>query len=91
MERDALLADIRKDLAVAREGMAYLAPRARMAVRLAHDLFLALVVKLERTPAAELVGRRVRVPGYQKVFIALGVCAAMVGADNRTDVGAVPS
>lgn len=71
----ALLADIRHDLEVARGGIPLLAPRARLAVRMAHNLFLALVVKLERVPAAELVTRRIRVPGYQKAYIALGACA----------------
>ena len=70
-----LLAEIRRDLAVAKAGMAFLAPAARRAVRLAHDLFLALVVRLEHVPAAELPRRRVRVPGYQKAYIALAVCA----------------
>ncbi|ALE06491.1 phytoene synthase [Arthrobacter sp. ERGS1:01] len=71
----ALLAEIRHDLAVAKAGMVFLSPPARRAVRLAHDIFLALVVKLERVPAAELAGRRVRVPGYRKACIALAVCA----------------
>ncbi|MHA7303877.1 phytoene/squalene synthase family protein [Arthrobacter sp. TMN-49] len=72
--KDALLAEIRHDLAVARAGMVFLAPPARRAVRLAHDLFLALVAKLARVPAAQLINRRIRVPGWQKAFIAVRVC-----------------
>ncbi|MGO4385734.1 phytoene/squalene synthase family protein [Specibacter sp. RAF43] len=81
-----LLAEIRADLAVARAGMAYLAPRPRRAVRLAHDLFLALVARLERLPAAELPTRRIRVPGYQKAYLALAVCAG--NRRTRAPVGA---
>ncbi len=87
--KQALLADIRHDLSVARQGMVYLAPRAGIAVRLAHNLFLALVVKLERTPAAELVNRRVRVPGYQKACIAVGACAGAWRGRTRTNRAAV--
>lgn len=69
--KDLLLAEIRHDLSVARAGMAFLAPPARRAVGLAHDLFAALVAKLARTPAARLATQRVRVPGWQKACIAL--------------------
>jgi phytoene/squalene synthetase len=74
-DKRELLADIRRDLAVAKAGMGYLAPPARRAVRLAHDLFLALAARLEHVPAAELSRRRVRVPAVQKACIALAVCA----------------
>lgn len=67
----ALLLDIRQDLAAARAGLDYLAPPARRAVRLAHDLFLALVERIERVPAAQLVKERVRVPGWQKACIGM--------------------
>lgn len=72
--KDELLEEIRHDLANARAGMAFLAPPARRAVQLAHDLFLALVEKLQRVPAAQLTSKRVRVPGWQKALIALRVC-----------------
>ncbi|POH74421.1 phytoene/squalene synthase family protein [Arthrobacter glacialis] len=72
--KDALLAEIRHDLAVARTGMPFLAPPARRAVHLAHDLFAALVTKLARIPAARLTQQRVRVPGWHKAFIAVRVC-----------------
>lgn len=70
--KQQLLDDIRHDLTVARHGMAYLAPAARRSVRLAHDLFLALVNRIDGIPAEKLVTRRVRVPGWQKAVIAVG-------------------
>lgn len=70
-----LLEDIRADLAEARTGMVYLAPSARRAVQLAYELFSALVSKLERIPAAELMTGRTRVPGLQKAAIACRVLA----------------
>lgn len=71
--KNLLLAEIRNDLAVAEAGMVFLAPPARRAVQLAHGLFIALVAKLARTPAAQLATRRVRVPGWHKAYIALRV------------------
>lgn len=78
-----LLKDIRNDLAAARAGMVYLAPPARRAVRLAHDLFLALVDRIEKVPAAELARGRVRVPGWHKAVICLRVLAN-AGPSNVT-------
>jgi len=72
--KQALLSDIRHDLGVARSGLVYLAGPARRAVRLAHDLFLALVDRLETIPATDLVAKRVRVPGHQKARIAIMAC-----------------
>ncbi len=77
----ALLAEIRSDLAVARAGMELLAPSAKRAVLLAHELFLALVQRIETTPAATLAKERVRVPGYQKALIAAKVIG---GRRHRT-------
>jgi phytoene synthase len=68
-----LIADIREDLAAAREGIRLLAPGARRAVSLAHGLFEALVDRLERVPAEQLLTRRVRVAAPEKAAIALRV------------------
>ncbi len=72
-QKHELLADIRSDLAVAKAGMEFLAPAARRAVLLAHDLFLALVDRIDAIPAGQLAKERVRVPGYQKTLIAAKV------------------
>lgn len=76
--KQELLDDIRSDLAAARAGMVFLAPPARRAVRLAHDLFLTLVDRIEKVPAAELAQGRVRVPGWHKAFICVRVLANAV-------------
>ncbi|MEO6530679.1 MAG: phytoene/squalene synthase family protein [Specibacter sp.] len=89
--KDMLLAEIRHDLAVARAGMAFLAPPARRAVRLAHDLFLALVAKLARVPAAELANQRVRIPGWQKTLIVVKVCLSGRGAGRKDSAPEPPS
>lgn len=83
--KQELVDDIRSDLAVARAGMDSLAPAARRAVLLAHELFLALVDRIENTPAALLATERVRVPGYQKALIAAKVVG---GRLPRTIAGA---
>lgn len=85
--KNALLAEIRHDLAVARAGMPFLPPRARRAVRLAHDLFAALVAKLARIPAARLAKERARVPGWHKVMIAVTVC---LGGNRASSSESVP-
>ncbi|TJY72591.1 phytoene/squalene synthase family protein [Arthrobacter sp. CAU 1506] len=70
-----LVAEIREDLDAARKGIALLPPGACSAVELAHGLFSALVNRLERVPADELLSRRVRVGSPQKAAIALRVLA----------------
>lgn len=69
--KDALVADIRADLAAAELGIAHLAPRAARAVRMAHGLFGALVNELDRTDAEQLAHRRVSVPARRKALVAL--------------------
>lgn len=90
--KQALLVEIRQDLAVAKSGLGYLSGPARRAVRLAHDLFLALVARLERIPASELNARRVRVPALQKASIALLVCVRNAnGSPGDHTAGQLPS
>ncbi len=87
--KETLLADIRRDLAAARVGMEFLAPPARRSVRLAHDIFLALVEKIDGVPATELQTRRIRVPGWQKTFIAVRAIAGTSRAVRPTAAAAV--
>lgn len=89
--KQQLLDDIRHDLKVARNGMAYLAPPARRSVRLAHDLFLALVKKIDRIPADKLVKQRVRVPGLHKAWIAVGAVARPAPAPLVLPASAAPA
>ncbi|WP_431711808.1 phytoene/squalene synthase family protein [Glutamicibacter uratoxydans] len=68
----ALVQEINDDLAAALKGVAYLAPRAAQAVRMAHGLFSELNDKLARTPADELLQRRISVSNGRKALIAAG-------------------
>lgn len=63
------LTTIRAQLAAASDAIPLLPRDARTAVRSAHDLFAALTDRLERTPAAELYERRVRVPDLLKLAL----------------------
>lgn len=68
-ERDALLADIDHDLAVADRAIPRLPASSRAAVRAAHDLFAELSARLRATPAEQLRTTRVRVPDARKALI----------------------
>jgi len=65
-----LLDDIDKDLALSAGALRLLPQPSRRAVALAHALFDELGRRLRRTPAEELIARRVRVPGPAKAWIA---------------------
>ena len=73
---DAILAEIGANLATARAALPGLPRRARWAVACTLGLYDRLVSELASTPPAELLTRRVRVPGPTK----LAVVAATVGA-----------
>ncbi|HXD28451.1 MAG TPA: squalene/phytoene synthase family protein, partial [Arthrobacter sp.] len=74
--KDALVAQIRTELAAAATGFPFLAPGARRAVALAHGLFSALVDRLDAVPAGHLLSRRVRVSGAGKAAVLLRVAAS---------------
>jgi phytoene/squalene synthetase len=61
-----LVTDIRSDLAAAAEVIPELPPGCLTAIVAAHDLFSELADRIERTPAAELMESRVRVPDTVK-------------------------
>ncbi|MCW4466113.1 squalene/phytoene synthase family protein [Glutamicibacter sp. MNS18] len=65
-----LVRDITGDLDAALDGVPYLAPRAAQAVRMAHGLFSELNAKLARTPARDLLERRISVSSPRKALIA---------------------
>jgi phytoene/squalene synthetase len=69
-EKHAILDDIDADLRIAADSLPLLPRSARPAVTAAHGLFRRLSTKLRRTPAAELLTRRVRVPDSEKLIIA---------------------
>jgi phytoene/squalene synthetase len=69
--KNALVREIRADLDAAALGIEHLAPGAARAVAMAHGLFSDLNHRIERTPAAELMTRRISVPPGRKALIAL--------------------
>ena len=75
-EKIRLLDDIDADLAVSAAVVPELPAHSRRAVALAQSLFAELSVRLRRTPAADLVRARVRVPNPVKARLAL---AAAIG------------
>jgi phytoene synthase len=68
-----LLDDIDQDLVLSAQALRLLPPKARRAVALAHALFDELGRRLRKTPAEELIQRRVRVPGLVKLWIAMKI------------------
>lgn len=69
--KNELVREIRDDLDAAALGIAYLPPRAALAVSLAHGLFSELNTQLERTSAADLLRQRVSVSSGRKAKLAL--------------------
>lgn len=68
-DRDRLLDDIDADLDAAVAVARLLPPSSRGAVLAAHGLFAELSARLRRTPASEILRRRVRVPGPRKAVV----------------------
>ncbi|WP_374929537.1 phytoene/squalene synthase family protein [Kytococcus sedentarius] len=78
-DRDALVADVRADLAAALVAIERLPASSRTAVRACHDLYSALTDRLARVPAARLRTERVRVPDAVK----LALVARAVAREKR--------
>ena len=68
--KDRLLDDVEADLAAARPGIAALPRDVRPAVAAAEAIYADLVRRLRATPAADVLRRRVRVPGPRKALLA---------------------
>lgn len=77
--KQELVAEIAEDLHAARPGIDRLDRRVGRAVLAAHGIFAELNRRIGATPAAELRGRRVRVPGPVKAAI----LARSVGSSGR--------
>lgn len=70
-ERDRLVADIRNDLNTSKVALAKLPASSQRAVGAALMFFEALNNKISKTPANELIRKRIRVSDIQKIFILL--------------------
>lgn len=68
-QRDVIVADIRTDLAAAREALVQLPSNSRTAVTAAHGLFAELTDRIADTPTDQLLRSRIRVPGQVKARI----------------------
>jgi phytoene/squalene synthetase len=79
-ERDRLVADIRQDLDVSKIALAKLPDASRRAVTAALMFFEELNEKIARTPANELIHKRIRVTNPKKLSILL---KAMLGATPK--------
>lgn len=64
-----IIADIRSDFRVAHIGLQKLPVEARLAVSVAFDYYVALLNRIERTSADQLLSKRIRVPNSIKVWI----------------------
>ncbi|WP_062464991.1 phytoene/squalene synthase family protein [Demequina soli] len=79
----SLVADCRADLAAAERTLPELPRRARAAVGTTIDIYTRLLDQIARTPARELVSRRVRVPNRVKaVLAARNLAGARPGAPS---------
>lgn len=79
-EKDAVVSEIRADLAAARRAIRSLPPRARRATGAAAGLFEELNERLSATPAAEIRRRRVSVPRIVKARVLM---RALIGRGGR--------
>lgn len=70
-EKADILDEIDEDLAAAKTGIAQLPPGPRRATLLAAQLFEDVTAQLRRTPAAEILHRRVSVPRRRKTYLML--------------------
>ena len=70
-EKADILDEIDEDLVAAKAGIAGLPPGPRRATQLAAHLFEDVAAQLRRTPAAEILHRRVSVPRRRKTYLLL--------------------
>ena len=82
---DAVLAEIAADIATARASLPGLPRRARWAVAATLGLYDRLSTELAATPPAELLARRVRVPGPAKIAIVARSVAHEIAVEKRTE------
>ncbi|RYV51438.1 phytoene/squalene synthase family protein [Pengzhenrongella frigida] len=84
---DEILAEIAADIATARASLPGLPRRARWAVASTLGLYDRLTTELAATPPAELLARRVRVPGPTKLAIVARSIGHEIAIEARTTRG----
>ncbi len=79
-EKQAIEAEIREDFRAALEGIKRLPRGARFGVYVAYVYYRALLERIERTPARDLLTRRLRIPNAQKfVLLIRSYCKHRLG------------
>ncbi|MDK8794656.1 phytoene/squalene synthase family protein [Corynebacterium sp. MSK041] len=77
--KDAIVADIRADLAVARQSIGLLPRRVRAGVVAAADLFEELTNMIDVTPASVLATTRISVPRRRKLWLTARAASRVAG------------
>ncbi|MDJ0355910.1 squalene/phytoene synthase family protein [Paenarthrobacter sp. PH39-S1] len=88
-QKDGLLDDIDRDLLISKAAISALPPGSRRAVALAHALFSELSRRTRRTPANDLLQRRIRVPNRVKLRLVVAAALTLVSfsrAETPADV-----
>lgn len=67
--KKAIVADIRKDFAVAYEGIKKLPTDVRLGVYVAYKYYLLLLNKIEKTTTKKILENRVRIPNSRKLIV----------------------
>ncbi|WP_164863434.1 squalene/phytoene synthase family protein [Agromyces sp. LHK192] len=90
-DRDRILDDIDADLAIAGAVIPELPIGCRRAVAAAHGLFGELAARLRRTPAADLLAARVRVPAPRKLWVLGRAVVRPSASGGRSSVAPAPA
>lgn len=67
--KKVIINDIKNDFKAAKLGLNRLPGNAKLAVFVAYDYYLSLLIRIERTPASELLSKRIRVPDVVKSLL----------------------
>ena len=81
--KDAIVADIRADLAVSRASMYLLPRRVHAGVLAAADLFEELTDMIDATPASVLTTTRISVPRRRKLWLTARAASRVAAQSNR--------
>jgi len=67
--KEKIIAEIKNDFEMAYTGIKELPRKAQLGVYIAYVYYYKLLKKLERTPPAEIMHRRIRIPNYRKMSL----------------------
>jgi 15-cis-phytoene synthase len=82
-----LIENIKQDFREAEEGIIRLPGRSRLAVLIAYTYYRHLLRKLSKTPAGEIMKKRIRLSGCLKIFLLVkAFCTYQLGKIRRVNV-----